>query len=84
MLVRQFMQMEQQGGGAAQSAVIAGPGGGRIALEAQLIPLMLEEQKLMRTYDDSHPEVQNVRKRIQTVLDYYRRQGITPPKFAAT
>lgn len=79
MLVRQFMQSQQQGNTAQSAAPIAG---GRVTMETQLIPLMLEEQKLLRNYGDAHPEVQNSRKRIQTVLDYYRRQGITVPTFA--
>ena len=40
-----------------------------VSLQDQLVPLLLEEQKLLETRGDKHPEVVTVRKRIQAIRD---------------
>ncbi len=66
-----------------------GPGGSEFQQQQQqdinifenrLLPMILEEQQLLRDYGADHPEVQRVRKSITTALDFYRRQGIRLPE----
>jgi capsular exopolysaccharide synthesis family protein len=47
-------------------------------LDAQLLPLLLEEQKLLETFGKDHPDVVAVRKRIQLTRDFFAR-GQTGP-----
>ena len=44
-----------------------------LALQDQLLPLLMEEQKLLETRGDNHPEVLTVRKRIQAARDLMTR-----------
>lgn len=44
--------------------------------ENRLLPLLLEEQKLLRDYGRDHPDVQSVQQSIRAVLRYYRERGI--------
>ncbi len=46
----------------------------------QLLPLLLEEQKLLRDYSDDHPDVQNVRKSIARVKQFYEIRGVLLPE----
>jgi capsular exopolysaccharide synthesis family protein len=43
------------------------------ALEQQLLPLLLHEQKLLEDYGDDHPEVRSIRKRIAFTRDFIKR-----------
>jgi len=52
------------------------------SLDAQLIPLLIEERKLDRDFGAAHPDLQSVRKSIETLLAFYRRKGIRIPKQA--
>jgi len=75
-LVRQFI---------AQQAQQAAPGGNlaqnleRDPLEGQLLPLLLEEKRLMRDYGPDHPEVRTIQKSIQTITAFYKQRGISLP-----
>ncbi|MFO1020278.1 MAG: polysaccharide biosynthesis tyrosine autokinase [Planctomycetales bacterium] len=51
------------------------------ALQNKLLPLLLDEQRLLRDFGNNHPEVQAVQKEIQMVRDFYRRQGVILPEF---
>jgi capsular exopolysaccharide synthesis family protein len=62
------------GGGAA----IAGPPE-KATLDAQLLTAQLLEQRLLHTLGSDHTQVRNVRRQIQTILEFYARQGLTPP-----
>ncbi len=75
MLVDQFMQSEQK----ASTQTINVEGDGRSGLETNLVTLMLEEEKLRRDFADNHPDVQRVRKQLEVVREYYRRQGVLAP-----
>jgi len=44
--------------------------------EARLLPLLLEEQRLTRDYGKDHPELQGVRKSIDSTMAYFRSRGI--------
>ncbi len=47
----------------------------------QLLPLLLEEQKLLRDFGDDHPDVSNIRKSISRVREFYEARGIALPEF---
>lgn len=49
------------------------------AFENRLLPLILEEEKLLRDFGPDHPEVKAVRKSIDTTLDFYRKHGLRMP-----
>lgn len=49
------------------------------AFENRLLPLILEEEKLLRDFGKDHPEVKSVRKSIDTTLDFYRKHGLRMP-----
>ncbi|GIX05398.1 MAG: chain-length determining protein [Planctomycetaceae bacterium] len=44
--------------------------------EARLLPLLLDEQKLLRDYGPDHPDVMQIRQTISTVLEQYRARGV--------
>lgn len=44
--------------------------------ENRLLPLLLEEQRLLRDYGPDHPDVQSVRQSIESVMRYFRERGI--------
>jgi len=48
--------------------------------ENRLLPLILEEQQLLRDFGPDHPDVKLKRQTIQTALDFYRRQGVRLPE----
>lgn len=72
-LIRRYMQ--QDGGGADQERQhdIS-------VFENRVMPLILEEKRLLRDYGPDHPEVKLVRESIATAMDFYRRQGIRLPE----
>ncbi|MCA9081141.1 MAG: polysaccharide biosynthesis tyrosine autokinase [Planctomycetaceae bacterium] len=63
------------GGGAA---ALTGPPA-KAALDGQLLTARLLEQRLLHTLGPDHTSVRNVRRQIDTILDFYHRQGLTPP-----
>jgi succinoglycan biosynthesis transport protein ExoP len=72
-LVRRFLAMDGPNGGDAQrQQEIA-------TFENRMLPLLLEEKRLTRDFGKDHPEVQNVRKSIETTLEFYRQHGIRLP-----
>lgn len=72
-LVRRFLTMDGPNGGDLQrQQEIA-------TFENRLLPLLLEEKRLTRDFGSDHPEVQSVRKSIETTLDFYRQHGIRLP-----
>lgn len=43
----------------------------------QLLPLLIEEQKLLRDYSDDHPDVVNVRRSIAKLNEFYAARGVS-------
>ncbi len=87
LLVRRFLNLDGQ---AAQAAVAAASGtaergdaGLRTAMEMRLLPLLLEERKLLRDFGTDHPDVKTVRKSIQTTREFFERQGVAAPDLDA-
>jgi len=66
------------GGGGGGGAALTGPPA-KAALDGQLLTARLLEQRMLHTLGPDHTSVRNVRRQIETILDFYRRQGLTPP-----
>lgn len=77
-MVRRFLNLE---GGRAEGFGIPELNGQTAlqVLEQRLMPLVLEERKLLRTLGTDHPDVVNARKSIQAIYDYYAKAGVTLP-----
>ena len=43
----------------------------------QLLPLLIEEQKLLRDFADDHPDVVNVRRSIAKLKEFYESRGVS-------
>jgi polysaccharide biosynthesis transport protein len=43
----------------------------------QLLPLLIEEQKLLRDFADDHPDVVNVRRSITKLKEFYEARGVS-------
>ena len=67
------------GAGSAGSTVAATASPEKSNLDQQLLTARLLEQNLLHTLGEQHLQVRNVRRQIDTILDFYRRQGLTPP-----
>lgn len=78
LLVKTFLQKDQQ---SSTQTVVAGASE-RQRLDSQLIPLLLEEQTLLKRFNSDHPDVINVRKRVDLVKSYYRQLGVELPTVA--
>lgn len=65
--------------GSAGSAGLSVPAGTE-AMQNQLLPLLLEEQKLLRDFGPDHPDVQTARSKVEMIYDFYRKRGITVPE----
>ncbi len=82
-LVRLLMATAQPGGaqGGAGTAAAQPPEATQMErASSQMLPLLLEEQKLLRDYSDDHPDVQNVRKSIAKVKQFYEARGVVLPE----
>ncbi len=77
-LARKMMQLE----GGAAAAGLGGENGGQIsALQSTLIPLMMEEAKLVRAgFGPRYYALMTVRQNIKNVREFYRRQGVILPE----
>ena len=52
---------------------------GKAELDQQLLTARLLEKRLLHVLGERHADVQTVRRQIETILDFYYRQGLTPP-----
>lgn len=54
------------------------PGGptARVTMEDRLLPLLIEEQKLLRDYGRDYPEVKAVRASIEAIKKFYQQRGL--------
>ena len=62
--------------GAAGANPLLGPNPAELA-STQLLPLLIEEQKLLRDYADDHPDVINVRRSIAKLKEFYEARGVS-------
>ncbi|MBC7820243.1 MAG: polysaccharide biosynthesis tyrosine autokinase, partial [Planctomycetaceae bacterium] len=82
-VVRLLIATSQAAGGGQAAAGANGPnallgGPNPVELAAnQLLPLLIEEQKLLRDYSDDHPDVVNVRRSIAKLKEFYQARGVS-------
>lgn len=79
-VVRLLIATSQAASGAQAAAGGANPLLGQNPAELasnQLLPLLIEEQKLLRDYADDHPDVVNVRRSIAKLKEFYEARGIS-------
>ena len=75
-LIRGFLERDAGAGEIANGQVLQE----QASLDQQLVPLLLEESQLRRNLGLDHPDVQEVRRRIETLFEFYRRKGIRLPQ----
>ena len=68
----------QSGEGGSGGGLLASPSG-KAELDQQLLTARLLERRLLLVLGPSHADVRNVRKQIETILDFYQRQGLSAP-----
>lgn len=51
------------------------------AMEAHMLPLLLEERQLDLEHGDDYPALHDVREKIKSTRDFYKRQGVALPDF---
>lgn len=66
----------ESGGGAP--GLMSAPGG-KAELDQQLLTARMLERRLLLVLGEKHADVLTVRRQIETILDFYYRQGLTPP-----
>ncbi len=71
------------GSGGTGSGLISSPTG-KAELDQQLLTARLLEKRLLLVLGENHADVRNVRRQIETLLDFYQRQGLTPPNLGTT
>ena len=79
-VVRLLIATSQAASGAQAAAGGANPLMGPNPVElasTQLLPLLIEEQKLLRDYSDDHPDVVNVRRSIAKLKEFYEARGVS-------
>lgn len=77
-IVRRFLSLEAGRGDGFGIPELNGQTALQV-LEQRMMPLVLEERKLLRTLGPDHPDVINARKSIQTIYDYYAKAGVVLP-----
>lgn len=81
-LVRLLIATSENGGTQGGAGAVVAPAAGvNPADEAgqRMLALALDEQKLLKDFSDDHPEVQNLRKSMAKVKQYYEARGISVP-----
>lgn len=72
------------GGGGSPGAAAGGPGlftapPAKTTLDADLMKVRMQEAVLLHLVGPDHDDVKKVRRQIETILAFYRQQGLTPP-----
>ena len=68
----------QAGEGGSGGGLLASPSG-KAELDQQVLTARLLEKRLLLVLGANHADVRNVQKQIETILDFYQRQGLTAP-----
>lgn len=79
-VVRLLIATSQAASGAQATANGANPLLGQNPADTastQLLPLLIEEQKLLRDFSDDHPDVVNVRRSITKLKEFYEARGVS-------
>lgn len=84
LMVRRLTIDERSTAGAA-AAGGAGVGGISVqtTMEQHILPLLIEEQRLLKEYADDFPEVKAVREKLHTTREFYRKMGVTLPDLSS-
>ncbi len=84
-VVRLLIATSQAASGAQAGAnganPLLGPNPAELASN-QLLPLLIDEQKLLRDYADDHPDVINVRRSIAKLKEFYEARGVSLTELA--
>lgn len=67
------------GGEGGSGAGLASTPTGKAELDQQLLVNRMLERRLLLVLGENHADVRNVRRQTETILDFYYRQGLTPP-----
>ncbi len=72
------------GGGGSGTAAASGPGlfttpPAKATLDADLMRVRMQEAVLLHLVGPDHEDVKKVRRQIETILGFYRQQGLSPP-----
>ncbi|MFO1005904.1 MAG: polysaccharide biosynthesis tyrosine autokinase [Planctomycetaceae bacterium] len=70
-------------GGSSGGGLLSSPTG-KMELDQQLLTARLLERRLLLVLGPNHADVRNVRRQIETILDFYHRQGLTPPNLGSS
>lgn len=84
----EFWVMHSLSTGTSGAGGGTGSGGGTVVtaspekaqLDSQLLTARLLEERLLHSLGEEHTQVRNVRRQIDTILDFYTRQGLKPPE----
>lgn len=69
-------------GGGGSGGLLSAPAG-KAELDQQLLTAQLLERRLLQVLGENHADIRNVRRQIDTILNFYQRQGLTPPPLGA-
>ena len=67
-----------EGGSGGGSGLLSAPVG-KQELDQQLLTAQLLERRLLQVLGENHADVLNVRRQIETIVDFYPKQGLTAP-----
>lgn len=66
------------GEGGGNGGLLSSPAG-KAELDQQLLTAQLLERRLLQVLGENHADIRNVRRQIDTIMNFYQRQGLTPP-----
>lgn len=79
-MVRRFLIIDSSNGSNAAVAATASTNPSSTAFEQRLIPLLLEESRMLRAgFGKDHPDLRGVRESIKQVQEFYRELGVQLP-----
>lgn len=70
-------------GGGGGTAILAGPPA-KAELDSRLLTARLVEARLLDNLGENHPDVRRARSQVNSILQFYRQHGITPPALNAS
>ncbi len=70
-------------GGSGGTAILAGPPA-KAELDSRLLTARLMEARLLDNLGENHPDVRRAHSQVDSILQFYRTHGITPPALSAS
>jgi capsular exopolysaccharide synthesis family protein len=71
------------GSGGGGTAILAGPPA-KAELDSRLLTARLMEARLLDNLGENHPDVRRAHSQVESILQFYRTHGITPPALGAS